>query len=309
MTEQSPVIWLLTDNKPGHLNQLRGLANRLRVLAGASTHWVEAGSERTGLFRSLFGWAAPMTNQLPEPDLIIAAGSRTHRLLLSLRRRGRTVVLMRPNFPRFLVDAVIAPIHDGLPEHQRVLATEGTLNRMVPLARLTLKKEALVLIGGPSPHFDWQAAAVMSQLRQLVARHPDWSWTISNSRRTPASLTTQLEGLESQKIKVVDHTRTHEDWLSHQLATSRMAWVTPDSSSMLSETLTAGVPTALLELPPNKGSRVALGVRRFLEKDLVHSYKGGLAMMTETNPPQPKLWEADRAARWLMERGLVRGRT
>ena len=30
---QAPVVWLLTDNKPGHKNQLKGLGNRLRVLA------------------------------------------------------------------------------------------------------------------------------------------------------------------------------------------------------------------------------------------------------------------------------------
>ena len=33
---RTPVVWLLTDNKPGHRNQLKGLGNRLRVLAGAS---------------------------------------------------------------------------------------------------------------------------------------------------------------------------------------------------------------------------------------------------------------------------------
>ena len=38
----APVVWLLTDNKPGHHNQLKGLGNRLRVLAGASVSEIDA---------------------------------------------------------------------------------------------------------------------------------------------------------------------------------------------------------------------------------------------------------------------------
>src|SRR5690606_9613681 len=35
---QAPVIWLITDNKPGHKDQLKGLGNRLRVLTGAAVY-------------------------------------------------------------------------------------------------------------------------------------------------------------------------------------------------------------------------------------------------------------------------------
>ena len=39
---QAPVVWLLTDNKPGHRNQLRGLAERLQARAGAHGVWINA---------------------------------------------------------------------------------------------------------------------------------------------------------------------------------------------------------------------------------------------------------------------------
>lgn len=53
----APAIWLLTDNKAGHRSQLKGLGNRLRVLTGASLHWIDANE-----FRYPYGalcWASP----------------------------------------------------------------------------------------------------------------------------------------------------------------------------------------------------------------------------------------------------------
>ena len=105
----TPVVWLLTDNKPGHRNQLKGLGNRLRVLAGASTYWIDVSPTKVPLWRALLASSPRMEASLPRPDLVIAAGSGTHRLLLALRkRRGtRTLVIMKPAFPLSLVLSLI----------------------------------------------------------------------------------------------------------------------------------------------------------------------------------------------------------
>ena len=78
---QAPVVWLLTDNKPGHKNQLKGLGNRLRVLTGAALYWVSADEYPVPLWRALLGVAPAMDTALPKPDLMVAAGTGTHRLL------------------------------------------------------------------------------------------------------------------------------------------------------------------------------------------------------------------------------------
>ena len=126
----APVVWLLTDNKPGHHNQLKGLGNRLRVLAGASVSEIDATEAPPPLWRALLGVAPAMDKALGRPNLIIAAGSGTHRLLLSLRRlrKVKTVVLMKPGFPLNWVDAAIIPEHDKVPPARHVLATEGVIN-------------------------------------------------------------------------------------------------------------------------------------------------------------------------------------
>lgn len=298
----APAIWLLTDNKPGHRNQLKGLGNRLRVLTGASLHWLEAPALKIPLWRTLLGLPPAMDSSLPRPTLIIAAGAGTHRLLLSLRRlRGsRTVVLMKPSFPLHLVNAAIIPEHDHVRADQHTLITKGSLNAVTPITRLTEKPEGLVLVGGPSRHFEWDNAAVFDQILHLMTNHPQWRWTISSSRRTPDELVTRLATLEGPKVTVVTPSDTDNDWLGHQLTASRAAWVTPDSSSMVYEALTSGIPTGVFELAPKNHSRIAAGVQQLAEQGLVGLWSDQASVMQRDIQRSPGLWEADRAARWLL---------
>ncbi|WP_372965612.1 mitochondrial fission ELM1 family protein [Marinobacter sp.] len=303
---KAPSVWLITDNKPGHKNQLKGLGNRLRVLSGASIHWINSEDYPTPLWRALLKVAPAMAPSLPPPALIIAAGSGTHRLLLALRRyrKARTVVLMKPAFPLFWVDAAIIPAHDKAKPSRSTLITEGVVNAITPMARLTSKPEALVLTGGPSPHFNWDDDAVFSQISDLIARYPEWRWTISDSRRTPAAFSARLDELHSPRVTVIHHKNTHDSWLNHQLAASRAVWVTPDSVSMVCEAATSGVPTGLLDLPPQSGSRVANGVNRLAKLGIIAHWSAHSSIMNEQLERHTQLWEADRAARWLISKFL-----
>ncbi|MBU2952416.1 ELM1/GtrOC1 family putative glycosyltransferase [Marinobacter sp. F3R08] len=303
----TPVVWLLTDNKPGHRNQLKGLGNRLRVLAGASTYWVDATAMKVPLWRALLASPPKMEASLPRPDLVIAAGSGTHRLLLALRKlRGlRTLVIMKPAFPLSLISGALIPAHDRVQPGPKILFTEGVLNTITPLARITDKREALLLIGGPSPHVDWDDDVVLGQISHLIGHYPDWRWTISTSRRTPESIHERLDEMAGLRITVVHPERTHEDWLSHQLSASRAAWVTPDSMSMVSEAATSGVPTGLFKLPTRPGSRVADGVDRLIRDGYVAQWTDHASVMAGRTNHDRSLWEANRAARWILDNGLL----
>ena len=301
-TSTPPVVWLLTDNKPGHRNQLKGLGNRLRVLAGASLYWIDATAIKVPIWRALLGVAPRMDSPPPRPDLVIAAGSGTHRLLLALRKlRGtRTLVIMKPGFPLSLVSGALIPAHDRVRPGPRTFITEGALNTITPLARITEKQEALLLIGGPSPHFDWENDVIFGQISHLISQYPDWRWTISSSRRTPEALQGRLDELAGPKITVVHPQQTHEDWLSHRLAASRAAWVTPDSMSMVCEAATSGVPTGLFELPARTGSRVAEGVDRLVRQGYIDQWRDHASVMAGKVNHDHTLWEANRAARWVL---------
>lgn len=304
---QAPVIWLLTDNKPGHRNQLKGLGNRLRIKAGASLYWINANEVSAPLWRALLAIPPVMDRALPHPDLIIAAGTGTHKLLLSLRRLKKTgtLVIMKPGFPRNWVDGAIIPAHDGIAESPDTLITEGVINAVTPLARVTEKPEALLLLGGPSPHFDWDDDVIFGQVTHLIGEYPQWRWTISGSRRTPETLRARLNELAGPKITVADPDNTHEDWLSQQVAASRAIWVTPDSMSMVCEAATSGLPTGLLQLPPHAGSRVATGVQQLVEAGHVARWSDHATVMGGKTGQESSLWEADRAAQWVIRHWLL----
>jgi len=301
-----PSVWLITDNKPGHRNQLRGLADRLQALTGASLHWINASDHPTPLWRAVLGIAPVPEPDLPPPNLIIAAGTGTHRLLLAMRRHpgAHCLVLMKPGFPVHWIDGAIIPAHDRVQPAGNILVTEGAINAIRPLAGLTPEPEALVLVGGPSDHFQWDDNAILAQTSDLIARYPHWRWTISDSRRTPQAMSGRLSELQSRKVSVISHNQTPEGWLNHQLAGSRVAWVTPDSLSMVCEAVTSGVPAGLLDLPARPGSRVARGVERLVEKGLLTRRPDHDAIMGIPAEQRPRLWEADRAARWVIKRFL-----
>jgi hypothetical protein len=305
----APVIWLLTDNKPGHRNQLKGLGNRLRVKAGASLFWINAQDIRVPLWRALLAIPPALDKALPHPDLIIAAGTGTHRLLLSLRqlRKSKTLVIMKPGFPRTWINGSIIPAHDGIAQSRDTLLTEGVINTITPLAKITDKPEALLLLGGPSPHFAWDDDVVYGQVTHLIGEYPQWRWTISGSRRTPDALRARLDELSGPRITVANPDRTHEDWLSHRVAASRAIWVTPDSMSMVCEAATSGVPTGLFQLSEHSGSRVASGVQRLVETGYVARWSDHATVMGGKTGHETPLWEADRAADWVIHRWFSPG--
>ncbi|MGP4844796.1 mitochondrial fission ELM1 family protein [Marinobacter sp. 1Y8] len=303
-TAPTPILWLLHDDKPGHNTQLRGLANRLKALSGAQCYWIDCDNCPVSFWRALFG-VAPSSDELsalPVPDMILAAGSKTHRLLFALRRRkhAMTTVLMRPSLPLHWLDTAIIPEHDAPVLSDKTLVTKGVLNTITPMAKLTERHNGLLLIGGPSKHFEWDDERVLAQIAQLRKALPGWHWTLSSSRRTPEALLSRLAQLQDSTLTVKDHRQTHSSWLSQALADSRCVWITPDSVSMVYEGLTSGLPTGLFDIPSKTDSRVARGIAQLQTDQRVYALSD--ASNIATSPPPAPLWEADRAARWLLDR-------
>ena len=144
------IIWILDDGKPGHRNQSLGLAEALKRLVEAKIHMISFPLE-SGFFARI-KMARIQAADLPGPDLILAAGHRTHLPLLYLawKTRARSVVLMRPSLPFAWFDQCLIPEHDfsmGDDVPCNVIITKGALNRVRydPDAKTN---SGLFLIGG-----------------------------------------------------------------------------------------------------------------------------------------------------------------
>ncbi|GAA4099826.1 mitochondrial fission ELM1 family protein [Zhongshania borealis] len=293
-------VWVITDGRLGHLNQLKGLIARLQSKAEVTVSWLniaEQGFAYTGRHELKKQFSA---EQLP--DWIVGAGSRTHLPMLWLKwlTGGRALVLMRPSWPLLLFDAICMPLHDSPPARKNVLATQGVINHIVPVTSGRDSARGLILLGGINKHFAWDNEAILAQLERISAAAPGVVWLVSDSPRTPAGLLAQVEGLGAANIETIAYQQTGPGWLQANLTKVGQAWVTCDSVSMVYESISSGANTGLLALPPLRKSRVTKSMAQVLATGLASDV--ATADLHNMLPPAAyPLWEADRAADWLLQ--------
>jgi len=300
---KSITIWLIKDQKAGHISQLEGLAERLCAHHNIQAHWLDEADLpfewRHGLVKN-----APSLD-IPPPDIIIGAGHQTHKPLIIAARlyQAFNVVLMKPSLPLNWFNAVICPRHDGLREDQRVLNTFGALNKINPSDNNT-KNAHLMLIGGPSKHFDWNDENVIEQIKTICHANKEVKWALSDSPRTPLSFLPKLEKVTIPNLKLHPYSSNQQGWLSQQLLASEVSWVTPDSVSMIYESITAGAKTALFDPEPStkkKPTRVARSIQQLISDHYVTPFEQWRESQNYQSLPE-KIWETDRAAKWLLEK-------
>lgn len=291
-------IWIVSDGKPGHLNQSRGLAEAIGRVRASTLHVLPALPAPRALLGFLLG---RLGTGLPPPDLILGAGHATHLTVLAARRAtgAPAAVLMKPSLPRACFDYLIVPAHDRPNAHARTFVSQGALNRIESVPRTAeCATRGLLLIGGESRHFEWNNEALAVQIRSLVTRTPGMRWTLTTSRRTPEDFLAGLPHFDT--LEVVPHTATSPDWLPARLAESGTVWVTPDSVSMVTEALTSGADVGVFDLPVNPKSRVAWAIADLADAKRITRFIQWCARGT-LYPNTHPLAEADRCAAWILE--------
>ena len=270
--QQSLVIWVLDDGKPGHRNQSLGLAEAMGRIRDVSIHLISL-PHNVGIF-SRIKKACEEAGKLPKADFVIAAGHKTHLALLYLARKtgARSVVLMKPSMPCRWFDHCLIPEHDfqeGIKTPRNVILTKGALNRVTydPGAK---DGSGLVLIGGKSSEFGFDGESLRKAIDDIVGRNENIKWSLTDSRRTPAGF---LESLRDIPISTHAHETTDSDWLPEKLRRASVVWVTEDSVSMIYEALSSGAQVGLLPMPRTRqAGRVSHGVESLLQEDRLEAY-------------------------------------
>lgn len=267
-------IRVLSDGRPGHENQSVGLALALALRTGA-TH------EVTRLDQAACVWsrmraAAECEEEALRPELVIAAGHRTHLPLWWAARRlgARSVVIMRPSLPGVFFDLALVPRHDlrsGSVDTERRVLTRGALNR-VPEELPVKEPVGLVLLGGPSKHHGWDGGALAPMIARVIAARPELAWTVADSRRTPAGFLDKVA--LPTGVERVAHAATGPGWLAGELARASVVWATEDSVSMVHEAATAGAATGVLPAPRLGNGRVVRAVDELVAAGLATRYPG-----------------------------------
>ncbi|MDT8371115.1 MAG: ELM1/GtrOC1 family putative glycosyltransferase [Gammaproteobacteria bacterium] len=289
MDQSIAKIWIISDDKQGHVNQSLGLVEALsRQVLNLTWQIIPAMS----LWHAIrFSCIHKNKNELPQ--LLISAGHKTHLSLLILSKLLNIpcITLMKPSLPISWFDLCIIPQHDSPPSKKNVISSVGPLNRLQ--VKEKIPNSALILIGGSSKHFGWDSKQIINQITQITEQSSK-HWLLTTSRRTPNETLDKLRKLTN--IEVVPSATTHGDWLPSKLAQTEFCWVTQDSSSMIYEALTAGCKVNLLELPNKKTNRITQNLQQLRDTGYFnHS-------LSEKLPT--RLAEADRCATLVLSRFL-----
>ena len=299
MTSSKPlVIWRFTDGKPGHENQTLGLVMALAEQADVKVYNIEPISTWQAA-KHILKKSFPIQDRM-SPTLIIGAGHSTHLSVLAAQRSvgGQSVILMKPSLPTALFNYCIVPQHDRCIFSRGIISTVGVLNRIQPSTKLDPDR-GLILIGGPSAHYDWYDGAMLERIRMIVERD-DKQWLLTSSRRTPDSFIAKLKQMALDNLTIRLAQDTAPDWLSDKLQYSARVWISEDSVSMVYEALTSGAACGLLPVQRKRENRVSAGVDKLIENGRLTSFdewmRTGILKVNET-----PLYEARRVAEYLLK--------
>lgn len=243
------VIWRFVDGKPGHEKQSAGLIQGIESIRPIEVHEIDV-RLKAFYWRQMRRFLLGDAPDLPAPDLLVGVGHRTHLPLLLARLvcGGRSVVLMKPTLPLLFFDLLFVPQHDRVRRQTKVVPTRG----VICPTRVDDKEtdSGLILLGGPSPHFEWSNQDVGNQVEAIVRESPDLVWQVCDSRRTPPGLQDYLPAATNLALR---HWRSlPADFLENALAKAEYVWVSADSASMLYESLSAQARVGIIALEPKR---------------------------------------------------------
>jgi len=227
-------------DKDIQINQivLRNISWTIKVIGFLPIRFGEYILKRNGL--------EPILRQ--NADLVVSTGSSLSGLNVFLKRynQAKSCVVMSPGMFSPFIDAVLAMRHDR-GRGRNCYLIDGALcffdeDKAGQFAKeFKLKKDednVCVLIGGNTKGYDIHFAGIEDMLNTLS--NSNKRVLITTSRRTPADVELLIDKRDFQ-YKVIANRYNPEGILDAFFYVSRKAIITPDSISMISEAINAGL--------------------------------------------------------------------
>lgn len=206
---------------------------------------------------------------------------------------------MSPSLPVAWFDLCLIPAHDRPASGDNVLVTRGALNTVVPSGTKN-PQQGLILIGGPSRHYDWDENKLLAQIRRVVENSPT-QWSMTDSARTPAQTRQALQTVSSKNLLYYPCSETPPGWVASRLVETAYVWVTEDSISMIYEALTSAAAVGVFDVPAKNNDRVVAAISQLAREGLVLRYDdwcNGEPLV----PMKTPLHESARCARYVLDK-------
>ena len=279
-------LLILSDGKPGHLNQslafarLLGYRWQVRPVAfkNRACKALAYVADRLHLrLPALFH----LDGEVPAGCAVVSAGSETYyaNKVLSRKLRVPAVAIMLPRGYRYDFDLIVAQQHDRPPRQSNILALPVNLSCAEPQGLVTRYGERPcvgLIVGGPSRHFDMEPERLREQVERVFALFPEADLLLTTSRRTPAAVEAFLEQLPFRYAVI--YSKEPVNPIPDFLAICDYVFVTEDSTSMISEAVSTG--HASVEVLPLKATaarnKVGAMVAALAGRGCLHRFDGSL---------------------------------
>ena len=282
-------VWVLSDGRPGHFNQAKGVVKALSLTRSLQVEWLDM-KLRVGFFRivqrellkhtrtamplavlRLF-YKFPAPQHLPE--MIVSAGGRTsfaNAWLARLFDIPNIFIGSLRGLPAELFTAVLTL--EPVPDAKNNIVLQFPVSEITPdyletvriPENLASKSCWALLVGGAGSGYhysseDWQRLGAL--LNRLAARH-GIHWLVCSTRRTGKASQTLLEqSIDRQYLADASwYSAQADNKIPLYLAAADRIFVTEDSMTMLGEALGSGKPVFSLQpenASPNQRYRNAL---------------------------------------------------
>ena len=242
-------VLIVDDGRPGHRNQslafcrLKGFDHRIvRVtFSRAFNKFLSMLADWLGIYTQRLFRSDP----LPEIhcDAVVSTGSGTYyaNKVFARRLNVPSVALMTPRGFRFDFDWIVAPEHDRPPKRGNVVITPVNLCFPRPegiFRPAPGERWVGVVLGGPNDIYDFDAVELRESLEAILRAFPEHRRALTTSPRTPAAVEQSVDELpfDYKLIYSRDPRNPIPDFVMH----CDWVFVTPDSTSMLSEAVSFG---------------------------------------------------------------------
>ena len=279
-------VLILSDGKPGHLNQSLAFARLLQldydlVDCRCRNRWAKAASyllDRLGVHTAALFHVGPHG---PQYKAVISAGSETYyaNKVLAARLKAKAVAIMLPSGYRLDYDLIVAQEHDRPPQRTNLLCLPVNLAAPSPQGVVDFvagQQSVGVIIGGPSRHFDLSLEQLREQLESIFSLFPAADLVATTSRRTPPEVEELVAGLPFRRSVLFNREPINPipDFLAH----CKTVFVTGDSTSMVSEAVSFGqAAIEVLPLVPRVAdSKILRMVQRLEQLGYLHIFDGSL---------------------------------
>jgi len=242
-------ILILSDGKPGHVNQSIAFARhvgydydvvsvRFKKRIGKALSYL---FDRVGIYtRRLFDTEIVVG----EYRAVVSAGSETYyaNRTLAKQLKCKAIAIMLPRSYRFCFDLIVAQQHDNPPSRVNIVSVPINLSYVEPQGIVkpqTGRKYISLIVGGDSQYGRLDSLLLKSQIDKIFRLFPEHKVWMTTSRRTPKVVEEMLREFIYERAVYYSQEAVNPipDFLQH----SEYVFLTADSSSMISEAVSFGV--------------------------------------------------------------------